>query len=83
MFGLKLGDRVDENSDAFVKMPPPVVLRVQPDSFVRLETPEELRAWESAVQVSTGINVPAPEGRCCTISCSAGCCDDSDLARLE
>ncbi|GGS29372.1 hypothetical protein GCM10010221_28870 [Streptomyces parvus] len=40
----KLGDSLDGYDDAVVRMPPPVVFRSQPDSYVMLRTPEQHRA---------------------------------------
>ncbi|KOV96785.1 hypothetical protein ADK65_26235 [Streptomyces sp. NRRL B-1140] len=54
-----LGKPLDESADGFVKMPPPVVLMVQPTSFVPMNTPEELRAWEAAVRMTTGVEIVA------------------------
>lgn len=59
MAEFKLGEPMDENAEGFVKMPPPVVLTVQPNAFVPLQTPEELRAWEAAVRMTTGIEIVA------------------------
>lgn len=54
-----LGRPLDESQDGFVKMPPPVVLAVQPNSYVPMTTPEQLRAWEEAVRMTTGIEIVA------------------------
>ncbi|GFE12136.1 MULTISPECIES: hypothetical protein [Streptomyces] len=59
MSEFNLGDPLDKNSEEFVTTPPPVVLRVQPSGFVRLKTPEQLRAWEKAVRQTTGLEIVA------------------------
>ncbi|PSJ30587.1 hypothetical protein B7P34_00825 [Streptosporangium nondiastaticum] len=57
--------------------PPPVVLRAQPDSYVRLQTPEELQAWEEAVRATTGLRIDARDmAGSASESCSCGCSDD-------
>jgi hypothetical protein len=74
----ELGDRVEDK--AVVKLPPPVVLQVQPDSFVRIESPEALRAWEKAVRATTGLKVVGDKlAGSASESCSAGCTDDCDV----
>jgi hypothetical protein len=78
MPAFKLGDPVSKDSDKLVKQPPPVVLQVQPDSYILLETPEEIRSWEEAVRQTTGLDIDASSLRgSCSESCSAGCTDDS------
>jgi hypothetical protein len=77
----KLGDPIGKEQgvtrwDSVARSP--VVLQVQPDSFIRLETPEELRAWEDAVRATTGLKIDASEMRgSASESCSCGCTDDS------
>ena len=74
----ELGDRVD--LDKAERMAPPVVLAVQPDSFLRLESPEQLRSWEKAVRATTGLDVPGDKfAGSASESCSAGCTDDCDI----
>jgi hypothetical protein len=61
-------------------MAPAVVLAVQPDSFLRLESPEQLRSWEKAVRATTGLDVPGDKSAgSASESCSAGCTDDCDI----
>lgn len=76
----QLGDQVDVERTE--KMPPPVVMAVQPDSFIRIEGPEALRSWEQAVLATTGLRVSAPAEFIGTASesCSGGCSDDCDMA---
>jgi hypothetical protein len=80
MAGFELGDPVDKNTQVN-RMAPPVVLRVQPDSFVRIDSPEALRSWEKAVRATTGLEVNSSNliGTA-SESCSAGCTDDCDIA---
>lgn len=74
----ELGDRVD--LDKAAKMPPPVVLAVQPDSFLRLEAPDALRSWEKAVKATTGLDLVGDRfAGSASESCSAGCTDDCDI----
>ena len=78
MPAFKLGDPVSEDTHKIVKQPPPVVLQVQPDSYIRMETPEEIRSWEEAVRQTTGLEIDASSLRGCgSESCSCGCTDDS------
>ncbi|GAB7181784.1 hypothetical protein ATKI12_1615 [Kitasatospora sp. Ki12] len=85
MAGFKLGDPMDAfGDDVVVKMPPPIVFRVQPDSYVRLNTPEQLRAWERAVRQTTGLEIVADnlEGASET-GCSDGSSSMSDDCGLS
>jgi hypothetical protein len=78
MHEIQLGKPVDE--EKLVPNPPPVVLECQPDSFVRLETPEELKTWESLVKQTTGLDMSASDMRAVgTEGCSCGCSDKSDV----
>ncbi len=56
---------------------PPVVLQVQPHSFVPLERPEQLRQFEEDLRLFYGITVEADamRGHACE-TCSCGCSDD-------
>jgi hypothetical protein len=76
----KLGDPLDEHPEDVVKMPPPVVFRVQPESYVRLHTPEQLRAWEQAVRLTTGLEIVAENlaGVASETGCSYGDASHSD-----
>ncbi|ARF82484.1 hypothetical protein ACIG0C_30785 [Kitasatospora aureofaciens] len=81
MASFKLGDPVAEDVQArsriSTELAPPVILRAQPDSFVRLNTPEELRDWEEAVRATTGMRIDASRmGGSASESCSCGCSDD-------
>ncbi len=79
----ELGDRVEKSALAgstLNEVPPPVVLQVQPDSFIRIESPEALRSWEKAVRMTTGIDMSAGNlVGSASESCSAGCTDDCDI----
>ncbi|MGW5849918.1 hypothetical protein ACWFQ8_18530 [Streptomyces sp. NPDC055254] len=55
----KIGDPLDDDVEGLVKMPPPVVLSVQANSFVPMRTPEQLRAWEANVRLTTGLEIVA------------------------
>lgn len=58
---------------------PPVVLEVQPHSYIVLERPEELRQWEEDLRNFYGIaaDASALRGRACeTCSC---CTDDCGM----
>jgi hypothetical protein len=77
--GFELGDRVSDEVE-LQRMPPPVVLAVQPDSFVKLESPEALRSWEKAVRQTTGLEMGGDKfAGSASESCSAGCSDDCDV----
>ncbi|MFF4398403.1 hypothetical protein [Streptomyces sp. NPDC001480] len=78
MAEIRLGKPVEDR--LLEKQPPPVVMECQPDSFVRLETPEELRVWESLVKQTTGLDMSASDLRATgTEGCSCGCSDKSDV----
>ncbi|WP_031498783.1 hypothetical protein [Streptomyces bicolor] len=78
----KLGEPVDESQ--LEKKPPPVVIEAQPDSFIRLETPEEVQAWEVAVRQTTGLDFTGNDMSVVrTEGCSNGCSDKSDVCRPE
>ncbi|MFJ3955914.1 hypothetical protein SLV14_005655 [Streptomyces sp. Je 1-4] len=80
MTAFELGEPVDEAR--LEKNPPPVVIEAQPDSFIRLETPEELRAWEKAVRQTTGLEMSGSDLRAVgTEGCSCGCSDKSDVCQ--
>ncbi|MER5750448.1 hypothetical protein [Streptomyces sp. NPDC002088] len=83
MAAFKLGEPVgEEHGRGLTKISspataPPVVLRVQPESYIRLETPEELRTWEEAVRATTGLRIDASHmAGSASESCSCGCSDD-------
>jgi hypothetical protein len=76
MVKARLGDKVDTSKANHG--PPPVILRVQPDSYFRIETPEELKHWQEDVSKFLGVaNVGGMVGAA-TESCSCGCSDDCD-----
>lgn len=79
-----IGDPLDDEK-ALVRMPPPVVFQTQPAGYVPLETPEQLRAWERSVRMTTGLEIVADNiaGVCCETGSNFGqACnsDDSGLA---
>ncbi len=76
----KLGDPLDDYAEDVIKMPPPVVFRAQPDSYVLLKTPEQLRAWEQAVRQTTGLEIVADNlaGVASETGCSYGEASHSD-----
>ena len=59
---------------------PPVILQLQPTSFVVLSKPEELKQWEEDVKRFHGVDISARaiNGRACE-TCSAGCTDDCGI----
>jgi hypothetical protein len=74
----KLGTKVDAKLTK--KGVPPVVFAVQPDSYVLIESNEELRQWEEDLRNFLGVNVrnSAMVGAA-SESCSGGCSDDCDV----
>lgn len=74
-----LGDEVGADlADEFDGRP--VVLQVQPDFFVRVDTPEALASWEESVRATTGLKFDGSRmAGSATESCSAGCSDDCDV----
>ena len=74
----RLGDRVIKATAT--QGPPPVVFAVQPDSFIRVEGPEALRAWEEDVRKFLGIELRGMVAGAATECCSNGCSDDCDIA---
>ena len=77
----KLGERVADNKNVKIhKGPPPLVLAVQPDSYIRMENSEELRQWESDLRNSVGISIrDSGLTGSASESCSGGCSDDCDV----
>jgi len=73
----RLGERVDVSRTR--KGPPPVVFRVQPDSFVVVESPEALKHWEEDVRRFLGVDLRGIGAGAASESCSAGCSDDCDI----
>ena len=51
--------------------PQPVILHAQPKSFVRMETPEQLRNWEQMIRETVGLSVNAADGGSYTQTISA------------
>jgi hypothetical protein len=80
MSDFKLGDELREETDGVVPMPPPVVFRVQPNSYVQLNAPAQLREWEQAVRLTTGLEIVADNlaGSACETGCSYGSASHSD-----
>ncbi|MFF3331668.1 hypothetical protein ACFYWX_19205 [Streptomyces sp. NPDC002888] len=83
MAAFTLGEEVSKEQKGLTKfssvasVAPPVVLRVQPDSYIRLETPEELKSWEEAVRATTGLRIDGSNlAGSASESCSCGCSDD-------
>ncbi|MEU5209831.1 hypothetical protein [Streptomyces sp. NPDC020742] len=75
-----LGEPVEDSR--LEKVPPPVVIAAQPDSFIRLETPEELQQWEKAVRQTTGLEMSGSNLRAvATEGCSCGCSDKCDVCQ--
>ena len=75
---MKFGDKVD--SKRMTQGSPPVVLQVQPQGFVKLSTPEELRDFEQMMQELHGSRVDVSKsGLNACETCSAGCSDDCGM----
>ncbi|MEE1797436.1 MULTISPECIES: hypothetical protein [unclassified Streptomyces] len=86
MSEFKLGDTVGKDTRGFNEKPPPVVFQVQPDSYVALQTPEELRSWEQAVRMTTGLEIDADSLKaavCGSESCRNCCTIDSCVDSAE
>ncbi|KOG13982.1 hypothetical protein ACFQ6B_03560 [Streptomyces wedmorensis] len=83
MSEFRLGDRIDESTE-FVNTPPPVVFKTQPTGYVRLKSPEELRAWEEAVRLTTGLEIVADSlaGHVCESGCEVDLTSRSDMCDL-
>lgn len=46
-------------SDVVRKGTPPLILQAQYDSYIVLNTPEELRQWEADLRTTTGLSIDA------------------------
>lgn len=57
---------------------PPVVLQLQPDSFIPVTSPADLRQWEADVKKFYGVSINATDVRACE-TCSGGCSDDCGM----
>ncbi|MFF5455374.1 hypothetical protein ACFY40_29720 [Streptomyces sp. NPDC012950] len=66
----KLGGFLDGYDDD-VRMPPPVVFRSRPDSYVVLKAPEQLRARGRSVRQTTGLEIVA--GNLAGVAPETGC----------
>lgn len=59
---------------------PPVVLHAQAYGYIPLETPEQLRQWESDVRTFYGVDVDASGlAGVAAETCSCGCTDDCGM----
>jgi len=73
-----LGTKVSKTHKGFKSLTegvPPVILQAQPNGYIVLETPEELRQWEADVKKFYGISVDSSKVLACE-TCSCGCSDD-------
>jgi len=70
-----LGKKVDVKT---TKGLPPVVLQAQPDSFIALRTPAEIKQWEADVLNFYGVKIDASGITPCE-TCSGGCSDDCGM----
>jgi len=68
----KLGSKVARGTTAGR---PPVILQAQPDSFIHLTSPADLKQWEEDVKNFYGISIDATKVAACE-TCSGGCSDD-------
>ena len=75
-----LGQKIE--GSRLIKGVPPVILQAQPDSYVALTTPEELKQWETDVKNFYGIEVDARMIQACT-TCSGGCGDDCGIGHVN
>lgn len=65
-----------------VKGVPPVILQAQPDSYIELTTPEELKQWEADVKSFYGVEINAAMVHACE-TCSGGCSDDCGIRHVS
>jgi hypothetical protein len=74
----KIGTKVDLSK--VVQGPPPIVMAVQATSYLKIETPEDLKAWEEDMHNIYGIHssLRGMSGAA-SESCSGGGSDDCDL----
>jgi hypothetical protein len=71
-----LGKKIDKSK--MTTGVPPVVLQAQPDGFIKLSTPDELKQWEEDVKNFYGIAIDASRVQACE-TCSGGCSDDCGM----
>ena len=74
----KLGAKVDMSRA--IQGAPTVVLAVQPQGYLRIETPEQLKQWEDDVRQFLGVSNPPNARGSGTEMCSGGCSDGCDIA---
>lgn len=72
---VRLFDKVDPSRTT--KGAPPLVFNVPPDSYIRFESPEQIKAWETELRQRLGIKLTGHLGTS-SESCSGGCSDDCD-----
>lgn len=62
---------------------PPVILQAQSYGFIPLDTPEQLRQWESDARLFYGVDVDASKlGGVACETCSCGCSDDCGMMEM-
>ncbi|WEF32396.1 hypothetical protein [Pseudoduganella chitinolytica] len=71
---MKLGDKFDQ--ERMKTDGKPVVLMMQPQGYIEVRGPEELRQWEENARTLTGVAIGAPQGLRAATTCSYGCADD-------
>lgn len=76
-----LGAKVDGSKT--IKGVPPVILQVQPDSYIELSTPEELKHWENDLRNFYGVEVESRGFRGACETCSGGCSDDCGVVKVK
>ena len=72
----RIGKPVDTTKVSEAEVP--IVFAVQPQGYVAVETPEELKEWEEDVLALTGAKLTITRGGAYAYgySCSGGCLDD-------
>ena len=73
---IRLFEKVD--ASRVTKGAPPLVFHPTPDSYIRFESPDEIRAWEAELRDRLGLGDLGGKLSLGTESCSCGCSDDCD-----
>ena len=73
----RLGDKVDRKQ--MTSGVPPVLLQVQAEGYVKLNSRAEIQAWEEDVRKFYGVAVHLGDGMHACETCSGGCSDDCGL----
>ena len=71
---MKFGDKVEQS--AITQGAPPIVIQLQPTGYVKLNTPDGVKNFETMMHALYGHKLPIHQGLNGCETCSGGCTDD-------